>query len=474
MLKKRCLTFIAVIFIQLTTFGKAALSLPEPSVDLRVELLSIVFRLAGNPEYNGEDNVAYVKAIHQHFDPFINHPAVRYAKMLRDSNGISYDKVMSMAVHLKAPPALTPIVPFSVELPDKRWTVPQAIKFTTLLQQFYKDAGCAAFFDAQKPRYQLAKERFDLLFKKLDASWYRQFYGSAGSEQFNIIIGLGNGGGNYGPHLNIPGKQQTAYAIIGPGSFDEQGDPTFEIDSYLPTLIHEFNHSFINYLSDLYEKELTKPGQLIFEKEGPKMLRMAYGEWKTMLNEAMVRAAVILYLERHDTNKAIIDQEIKSEQSRGFVWMPQLVELLHRYEASRDKYPTLQSFMPEVVNFYQNVSANINKYEEDYLQHCAKVVSVAPFKNGDNNVDAAVSEITFNFDKPLDGNRYFFGPGEKGMSHYPKSLKLTFSNDNKSLIMKVQLLPNTEYQISIAGSRMRTSDGYSVQNYTLDFKTGGK
>ena len=43
-----CLLALIFIFVR-PTLGEATLS---PEVDPRVELLSIVFRLAGNPEYN--------------------------------------------------------------------------------------------------------------------------------------------------------------------------------------------------------------------------------------------------------------------------------------------------------------------------------------------------------------------------------------------------------------------------------------
>ena len=35
--------------------------------------------------------------------------------------GLGFDGVMSIAVHLSAPPALAPVVPFSDGVPDKRW-----------------------------------------------------------------------------------------------------------------------------------------------------------------------------------------------------------------------------------------------------------------------------------------------------------------------------------------------------------------
>jgi hypothetical protein len=467
------LLYIVTIFfcLPLRAFSSDAKEVQSPVVDQRVELLSIVFRLAGNKEYNAEDNLDYVNAIHRHFDKFISHPLITYAKDLRDSSGVSYDAVMFMAIHLKFPPVLTPIIPFVDGVPNGRWKAKDAARFAILLRQFYKDADCVGFFQSQSSRYALAEARFRVLFERLDASWYDKFYGRSSNDRFNIIIGLGNGGGNYGPHLSVPGQKRSVYAIMGSDTFDSAGAPTFEAASYLSTLIHEFNHSFINPLSDQYEKQLSESGQAIFQKKGPSMRRLAYGEWKTMYNEALVRAAVVIYLKDHaDTIAA--DREVKAQQASGFIWMPQLVTLLEVYQKERKTYPTLASFMPRLVEFYDQAQLNLDHYEDEYLAHCAKVISTNPFRNGEMDVNPTISTVQFNFDKPLDGIRYFIGPGKMGKEHYPEVLKFTFADDNKSLIMHVKLQPNTVYQVGITGSRMRTRDGYSVQNYSLDFKTG--
>ena len=70
-------------------------------VDPRVELMSIIFRLAGNNEYTQGRIPAYNTAIDGDFAPFRNHEAVRLARRLRDNDGVSYDAVMNMAVHVK-------------------------------------------------------------------------------------------------------------------------------------------------------------------------------------------------------------------------------------------------------------------------------------------------------------------------------------------------------------------------------------
>ena len=44
----------------------------RPTVDKRVELLSIIFRLTGNSEYNRNDFKLYTDRIESHFSPYKN------------------------------------------------------------------------------------------------------------------------------------------------------------------------------------------------------------------------------------------------------------------------------------------------------------------------------------------------------------------------------------------------------------------
>ncbi|MCR8560868.1 DUF4932 domain-containing protein [Mucilaginibacter sp. BJC16-A38] len=452
--------------------AQSSTKLPLPKVDQRVELLSIVFRLAGSEEYSAPNNKNYVLDIHRHFDKFVNHPLIKYIKVLRDSNSVGYNAVMSMAIHLKMPPELDPIVPFSTWLPDGKWTIPAAEKFNALLKQFYKDADCRSFFQSQQNNYAIAEKQFLPLFKQVDVNWYFKFYGKAPNETFNIIIGLGNGGTNFGPHINLPDHPKKVYAIVGSSSFDSLGTPVYESKYGLPLLIHEFNHSFVNHLTDLNEKALDSAGKIIFEKEGDRMRRQKYPEWKVMMSEALVRAAVIQYLKEHDPDTLVADGELKNQLANGFVWMRSLVALLGQYEKQRSTYPTLESFMPRIVSYYNQVAPNIRTYDDDYNNLCARVISTEPFNN-DTTVSSKITEIRFHFDKKLDGIRTFFGPGKKGIDHYSKPKGFTFTDDNKTIVMKIGLLrPNTDYQVNISGYLMKTSDGYAVQNYLLNFKTG--
>ena len=117
-------------------------NLSLPKIDKRVELLSIVFRLAGNYEYNMDMFKNYVKDIHDYFDKYKDHPLIVFASKLRDTRGVGFDAVMKMAVHINQPPELNPIIPFTSMVPEPRWGKEDAEKFIELLKQFYIDTKC--------------------------------------------------------------------------------------------------------------------------------------------------------------------------------------------------------------------------------------------------------------------------------------------------------------------------------------------
>src|SRR5688500_18981571 len=113
----------------------------EVRVDPRVELMSIVFRLAGNPEYNmGNSTSPYSRAVDEHFGPFREHAVVKQAQRLRQGRGISYDAVSSLAVHLEMDKTLVPALraPLEPRPPqlENRWTAADAEGFVALLADF--------------------------------------------------------------------------------------------------------------------------------------------------------------------------------------------------------------------------------------------------------------------------------------------------------------------------------------------------
>jgi hypothetical protein len=439
-------------------------------VDRRVELLSIVARLAGYEEYSGQEFKTYVDDVNRHFEKHRGHAAVEYARQIRRSNNIAFDAVMGMAVHLDAPPALAPRVRFDNRAPDARYGRETAEQFARLLRQFYVETDSEGFFKAHAELYRIAETRFQALLERVDFSWYHRFYGEMPNGAFNLYLGLLNGGGNYGPKVIHPDGREDLYAIIGTWRVDEAGLPLYD-DRMVTTIIHEFNHSFVNHLVYASEARLREPGEKVYAPVASKMKELAYGNWQTMLLESIVRAAVIRYLYEHETEERA-ERETIRERNLGFLWMEELVPLLGVYEQSRAAYPTFRAFMPLVEGYYRDLSRRIATKAAKFEALLPAVASISPFANGAQDVSPTLTQLTINFDRPLDpagGYSINFGPG--GRERFPIEKVIGFDATGKSVTVQVKLQPDREYEFVLTGRSFRTKDGYPLRPYTVTFKT---
>ena len=144
--------------------------------------------------------------------------------------------------------------------------------------------------------------------------------------------------------------------MLGVWKTDAAGDPVFN-KSMLPTVIHEFCHSYANPLVDTNLDGLRGPGERLYESVRSQMGRQAYGNWQTMMRESLVRASVVRYLARIE-GVAAAKRQSDEDAAKAFAWVPALADLLGAYEASRETYPTLEGFMPEVERFIEEYAEN--------------------------------------------------------------------------------------------------------------------
>ncbi len=109
----------------------------KPRFDERVELLGIVYRLAGAPEYQSVALKSYDDDINRHFAKFKIHPAVLAAKVSRNAAGIAYNAVVDYAVHIffKDGHVVFPDEDseITLELLEPRWKKKTAESFAKLL-----------------------------------------------------------------------------------------------------------------------------------------------------------------------------------------------------------------------------------------------------------------------------------------------------------------------------------------------------
>ncbi|WP_282042785.1 DUF4932 domain-containing protein [Winogradskyella flava] len=444
--------------------------LEKPVVDQRIELLSIVFRLAENSEYSSRRFPIYIEKIEKHFNQYKNHDLIKYVKNNLKKRGIGYDAVMSMSISISSPPEFNPLLPFSETLPDKRWSEKRAEKFLRLLRKFYLDTNCELFFKENHELYHESSKRFIDVYNNLDIEWFTKFYGEKPKGVFRIINGLGNGGANYGPKIVLH-NEEVIYAIMGTWSVDSLGMPKYNLPKYFPTLLHEFSHSYVNHLIKKHENELRKSGQVIFKPLKDGMKSQAYSSWNTMYAEGVVRASVIKYMKDHNYDENFIKAEIKDEIDKGFIWTLELVNELECYDANRDQYLTLEDFMPEIVQFFNQTAINIDEIEEEIEYKRPKVVKIIPFNNGSQNVNSSINKIEVLFDRPLKGKGYSISQGSKGKRYFPEIGKVSYSKSRTSLIIELKLKKNKKYQFILTGKSFKSEKGFGMNNYEIFFKT---
>ncbi|WP_372369870.1 DUF4932 domain-containing protein [Candidatus Uabimicrobium sp. HlEnr_7] len=470
MFTPKSIFLVLTIIFMLANFELAAQEktiLQPPKVDKRVELLGIVFRLAGSSEYSSKLFPKYVEKIEKHFSKYKNHELISFTKNELRKKGVSFDAVMSMAVRISNPPQIK-LLPFSEETIDKRWNKSDMLKFVDLLNDFYEQANCQVFFSKNEVMYKLASERYSRVYKKLDLNWYSSFYGTAPKAKFTIVNGLGNGSGNYGPHVKLEKEKEIIYAITGVWKVDDSGMPKYKFDEYFPTLLHEFNHSFVNPTIIQHQDALEKSGKVIFKHVKNMMERIGYGNWRTMYFETLVRACVIKYLKDHSFDEDYVKERLNHELAIGFLWTEELIAELERYDQNRKKYPTLESFIPELVIFFSKVSSNFSNIEANFDKKRPKILQLKPFKNGSQLVVPNTKILQIYFNKKMRGSGFNYG--QKGESAFPNIKNVTYSEDRMSVNIEMALQANKDYQMVLWGA-FRSEEGFPLKDFEIHFKT---
>ncbi|MEW6249507.1 MAG: DUF4932 domain-containing protein [Planctomycetota bacterium] len=450
-------------------------------VDPRVELLSLVFRLAGNSEYNQpSSNSRYAEEVAEYFEPYKDHAVVRLARKLRQEHGVSYDAVMAMAVHLEARSPdvaetagrsqllVRPKMPFAPrpERLDQRWTAADARRFVERVQQFVDEAEFSRFLAEHEKYYAAAAERLTAQLAERDfVGWFDGFFGARRGAKFEVYVGLLNGGGCYGVGVVYPDGREEICPVIGAGEFDAEGLPVFR-EGVEGTVVHELCHTYTNPFVDRFADELRPAAERIFKHCEAAMRDQAYGTAKTLMYESLVRASTVRYLHAR-RGAAAAKKAVAGEHERGFEWVGELSELLGEYEKDRERYPSFDAFMPRVVKFFE-------EYAGEYEERAARaphVVSMVP-ANGADDVDAALTEIRITFDRPMrDKSWSVVGGGP----HFPETAgEISYDDERKVLTIPVRLKPNWSYEFWLNRRQFkafRSAEGVPLEPVPVKFRT---
>jgi len=248
-----------------------------------------------------------------------------------------------------------------------------------------------------------------------------------------------------------------------------EGLPVFTRDM-VSTVVHEFGHSYANPVIDRHEAELRAAGEALYKPVAAKMKSQAYGNGRTLLCESLVRACEVRYAMHYDGAVAG-RKRIDYQKGRGFLWMKELSDVLADYEGNRDKYPTLESYSPRLVAFFNEYSKGFAGRQKVFEKDRPKVVSLIP-ANGASDVDPNQAFIQVVFDRPMRDHSWSLvggGPHCPETNGNPK-----YDEMCKVWTVPVKLKPDWEYQFMLNSETydaFRSEDGTPLEPVSIKFKT---
>ncbi len=443
------------------------------AVDPRVELVSLLFRLAGNPEYNQGKVESYLADVERQFVKFGEHTAVKLSQRQRETRGVSFDACMSLAVLLtgvREPALKVPLAPWPESL-DKRWNAKSVVEFLAATKQFVQDTAFQKFVEKHRTLYQTTEERLrELMDKEGHLEWFYNYFGERPGASFTLVPALLNGGSCYGPHARDAAGNDELFCILGVWGTDSQGLPAFR-KNVVDAVVHEFNHSYANPIIDRHFKDMEASGQKLFRQVAAQMRLQAYGDASTMLRESLVRACVVRYL-RHFEGAAAEQAAIQKEKGRGFLWIKELSDLLGDYEAARQQYLTLESFAPRMVAFFNSYAQDFGEKQSVLKAQWPRVVSMKPV-NGAKNVDPGLRSIEVIFDRPMRDNSWSLVGGGP---HCPETTgRPQYDAGRTTWTVSVKLKPDWNYEFMLnSGSftSFQSAEGVPLEPVSVKFKTG--
>ena len=449
------------------------------SFDERVDLMNVIWRLAGAKEYNQCRILPLTENVDSVFAPFKNHNAVMLAREYYKNYGIAYDAVPSFALHLKKTKRGLWTFDEDIESSmDERWTPKIKSDFLSVLNDFYTVSEFQKWHKNFEGIQKDYLDAFSLINKDIDLKWFKEIFNT--TADFRIILSPLSGINNYG----MNNKMKTGAHILSPviSCASYEGDSiSYDKEGVLPIVIHEFCHAYCNPIIDGIWNDIAEKSQVAFDIKKEVLSQQAYTTAKIMMYETFVRTSVIKYILDHNNgNRSVLPELINEEEQKGFILVS---DILSSWENSQKeccescKGTSGKTAIDMSMNSLDSVSKMLCKavnsftkeaYEAKILQiEKNRVQYICNITDGQKDIVSGEFTLTITFDRPMVKS---ISIGET-TQEFPEFKSYAWSEDAKTLCVVFHLEPNRTYGISVLGSMYNSIDGKTASDKTIIFKT---
>lgn len=345
----------------------------EPYFSETVELMGLIWRMAGSKEYNQSNVATVMNSADRHFVSMKYHQAIKLAAQYQKQN-ICFDAVAGYANQLIFNEEGDLIFDMdylegsNVSF-DDRWNFKQKYDMLAAVNDFYRKSNFHEWFLSTRKEQQQAIAAFKSVCN-MDYTWIESFYGKNDKISSRIILSFMAGRNNYGISL----KRQDGSLLLTPvyGALSQFGDAV-QFNGDINLIVHEFSHPYCNPLIEDNWSAISEKAEKVYRGVKSAMENQDYGNPITMMCETLVRASAVRYMISHN-QKDLVDQRLSEEEGNGFMMVRSLVKTLEERELEADKYATLADFMPVIIDainkFDPNDPASLGPAAEpDLLPH---------------------------------------------------------------------------------------------------------
>ena len=363
-------------------------------IDPRIELLYTVGLIGDYPAMNRWD-MEYKDEVREAFLPYQNHEVVRYWQEIGPKGFAGDGPVFTMLRQMPEPDKWTrsaEVLGKPVE-GENRYE-----KFCRLLEKFARDTKYCTFYNNHRDYYNLILSNVAYTFRDYNEIRRMEQYFGQSQQHYTVIINL-MGSGNFAPRIKTPNGLDI-YCVMEPqaccGNIPMFNRP-IEFDFIV---LHEFSHSFINPLVDQYRETVDRYASL-YEPIASSMRHQGYHSWDVAVKEHLVNAVTARMAAGKYGEERIALTYGKVYTASRYLYINPLCEKLRDYESSRDQYPALKDFFPELLSAFEDISkADIAALQQE-VQEARKpdVKSICHPMNGFDKDHTVLIEPTHEKDK---------------------------------------------------------------------------
>ncbi len=395
------------LFYGLGETTAAATSKVTAFVDEKQELSATVWILAGCEEYDRGVYPPYYRDIQRYFKDFKSHPVMEFIREMRDAPDtvyvVSYNSVPCAARllyiedgHVRVKEGIDIAEYFRTH--DPRWTEENFLKYAALLDDFYVKSDYHRFFEKHSRLYREYADSLQAGMRRLIApEWFQDVYGEP-LPDVSACVSPAYAWNNYsGPDTltqRLLGYERTGYyPLIGVSSKPKYAS---NMNVKGQTTIHEISHSFTGPVLEQYEDELLEIGEAIYPYMEQELYWAGY-DASAVCGEFFNSLMTNLYLK--EVYPSALRESINTDQNHGFVWMNEAVDFMDRFTDNRDRYRTIDDFMPEFVEYMRSVVSRM-----DSIARRPTVKEIIPAVG--STVSPDLEEIRVIFSEPVETEMY--------------------------------------------------------------------